>query len=78
MFDNLKKLDRPWEAVDRELASRMASYWVSFIQSGDPNADGLPPWPSDREHVMRLGPAPRAEVLPAPAARQVLSPAFAP
>jgi para-nitrobenzyl esterase len=43
MFDNLAKLDRPWEPLDRELSSLMASYWVNFIRAGDPNAAGLPP-----------------------------------
>jgi para-nitrobenzyl esterase len=64
VFDNLSKLDRPWEDVDRQLSRTMASYWVNFIRSGNPNGDGLPEWPSDRERVMRLGAQVRAEVLP--------------
>ena len=76
MFDNLAKLDRPWEPVDRELSNLMASYWVNFIRSGDPNGERLPPWPSDRDRVMRLGPGPRAEVLPDPVTAQLLGKAF--
>ena len=76
VFDNLAKLKRPWEPVDHELANRMASYWVNFIRIGDPNGDRLPPWPSDREHVLRLGPEPRAEILPEPAIASVLLEAF--
>jgi para-nitrobenzyl esterase len=76
MFDNLARLNRPWEPVDRELAQRMASYWVNFVRVGDPNGDRLPPWPSDREHVLRLGPEPRAEILPEPAVASVLLEAF--
>jgi para-nitrobenzyl esterase len=23
----------------------MASYWTNFVKGGDPNGEGLPPWP---------------------------------
>lgn len=29
---------------DREVASRMRSYWINFARSGDPNGPGLPRW----------------------------------
>jgi para-nitrobenzyl esterase len=61
-FDNLSKLNRPWESADHQLADRMASYWVNFITRGDPNGPGLPEWPSDGEHILRLGVDPRAEL----------------
>jgi para-nitrobenzyl esterase len=77
MFDNLARLSRPWEPVDHELANRMASYWVNFIRVGDPNGDRLPPWPADSERVLRLGPEPRAELMPDPAVASVLLEAFA-
>jgi para-nitrobenzyl esterase len=76
VFDNLAKLARPWEPLDRELSQLMASYWVNFVSRGDPNAPGLPEWPSDRERVMRLGAAPHAEVMPEPALLQVLASGF--
>jgi para-nitrobenzyl esterase len=43
---SLDRLDRPWEAVDRELADAVSSYWVAFATSGDPNAPALPEWPA--------------------------------
>jgi len=46
IFDNLKLLDQPWEAVDRQLADAMSSYWVNFATWGDPNGEGLPTWPA--------------------------------
>jgi para-nitrobenzyl esterase len=77
MFDNLDKLDRPWDTIDRALSELMASYWVNFIARGDPNAPGLPDWPRDPVQVMRLGARPRAEALPEEPAASVLLKAFA-
>ena len=36
---------RPWKKWDFELADTMSSYWANFIKTGDPNGEGLPPWP---------------------------------
>jgi len=73
VFDNLSKMNRPWQDADRVLADRMASYWVNFIMRGDPNGPGLPEWPSDSEHILRLGVEPRADVaLPADKAAVLL------
>ena len=44
IFDNLRVLDRPWEAVDHTVADRMSMYWVNFAKTGDPNGDGLATW----------------------------------
>jgi para-nitrobenzyl esterase len=58
IFRNFKKLDRPWTAVDTMVSEMLSSYWVNFINTGDPNESGLPEWrvfdPNDRS-VMRLG-----------------------
>jgi para-nitrobenzyl esterase len=58
VFNNLTLLDRPWSAVDRQLADAVSSYWVNFATRGDPNGNGLPHWPTYRDApraVMRLG-----------------------
>jgi para-nitrobenzyl esterase len=75
-FDNLALLQRPWEATDRQLAALMASYWTNFMRGGDPNGEGLPPWPADREQVMRLGATPRAEPMPEADVSGWMAPAF--
>ncbi len=46
-FDNLKKgrSRTPGTPADEALADTMSAYWVSFAKDGDPNEEGLPPWP---------------------------------
>jgi para-nitrobenzyl esterase len=38
-----RRLDR--EEGDRRLSDMMQRYWLAFAATGDPNAEGLPPWP---------------------------------
>ncbi|MDG4782398.1 carboxylesterase family protein [Micromonospora sp. WMMD961] len=52
--------------ADYRLRDQMSAYWVSFVRTGDPNAPGLPAWPTVEQapdHVMefagRSGMAPR-------------------
>jgi para-nitrobenzyl esterase len=56
MWDNLDTRAWPWERADRQLAQIMASAWVRFAESGDPNGGGLAPWPA-------LGAAPAPSVM---------------
>lgn len=58
VFNNLDKRDWPWTKADRTLAHHLASYWINFARSGDPNGPDLPRWPTYQEApglVMELG-----------------------
>jgi para-nitrobenzyl esterase len=48
VFDNLHAF--PWLVTqdDRDIAALASSYWLNFVKNGDPNAPGLPHWPSYR------------------------------
>ncbi len=60
-FDNLNRLDRPYEQVDHEIAHEMSSYLANFVKTGNPNSDRLPGWaefqPSSKP-IMELGESP--------------------
>ncbi len=65
-YDNLKFLNRPWEAVDQPLATTISTYWTNFAKTGNPNGAGLPVWPvytSKNNEVMILGEKPAAQPL---------------
>ena len=65
VFDNLGKspfpyANRAYDDTDRQLSKQMASYWVNFAKTGNPNGDGLPPWPAykrDQDEVLEFGDA---------------------
>lgn len=43
-YGNLEKCWRPFGKEDRELSDRMMTYFVNFIKTGNPNAEGLEEW----------------------------------
>jgi len=68
VFGNLGKspfpyANRAYDETDRRLSTQMASYWVNFAKTGNPNGDGLPVWPAytrERDEVLELGDTVRA------------------
>ncbi|MBQ5995865.1 MAG: carboxylesterase family protein [Clostridia bacterium] len=43
-YGNLGSHADLYDETDRELSRIMQQYWINFIKSGDPNAEGLPKW----------------------------------
>ncbi len=44
-FNTLASKQAPWQAEDVAVAEIMATAFANFIKTGDPNGDGVPPWP---------------------------------
>ena len=63
VFYNQHLIDRPWEEIDHKLARMMSNYWVNFINSGDPNGEGLPAWSSETEMIMHFDENPKSETI---------------
>ena len=63
VFDNFgvsesPHADRAWDDTDRELSNVLASYWVNFAATGDPNGEELPEWPAfdaNADEVLEIG-----------------------
>ena len=46
VFDHLDQEPWRWSTADRKVAEEISTYWVNFARSGNPNGQGLPPWPA--------------------------------
>ena len=60
VFETLKLAheDIPWADDDFKVSEVMATYWINFIKSGDPNGNGLPNWPPIQRQGRLLDHAP--------------------
>jgi para-nitrobenzyl esterase len=50
--------NRDYGGIDREMSNTLASYWVNFAATGDPNGPGLPEWPAfntDADEALEFG-----------------------
>jgi para-nitrobenzyl esterase len=68
VFNNIHKVDRPWEPVDDQVSDAVSSYWVNFAATGEPGGKGLTEWPAfnDGSHTTmelgaKMGPMPIAD-----------------
>ena len=63
VFDNFgvstsPHANRDYDDTDRELSNTLASYWVNFAETGNPNGAGLPEWPvfdRDADEALEIG-----------------------
>jgi hypothetical protein len=54
VFDNMSGDDAQFDAIDRAVSGAMATAWVQFAKSGNPNSGTLPQWPAYRSPDYRL------------------------
>ena len=54
VFGTQQTVDRPWEAIDRQLSDVMSAYWVRFAATGNPNGPDLPEWPAYDEQSRQV------------------------
>jgi carboxylesterase 2 len=54
---NLYSSNNPWKTEAYEIASKMNSYWINFIKTGNPNGKELTTWKASDETPLtqRLG-----------------------
>lgn len=63
VFGALKQTGRVFTAADHEVSRQLQAYWISFMKTGDPNADDLNYWPkvgNSAGLIMGLGDHPGA------------------
>ncbi len=63
----LRNWNRPFEKIDRELEEKMATYWVNFVKTGNPNGASLVEWPlfdPKNPYVLELGNEVKPRMIP--------------
>jgi para-nitrobenzyl esterase len=46
VFGALDSKKADWQLEDRKTSDTMAGYFARFIKTGDPNGEGIEPWPA--------------------------------
>ena len=63
----LRKWNRPFEKIDFDLESKMSTFWVNFVKTGNPNGDLLEYWPifdTSNPKVLELGNEIKSRTIP--------------
>ena len=77
VFGNVRRTNIDWAPHDHVVSDVVSRYWASFAADGDPNGEGLQPWPRftmDSQTTMVIG----DEIRAAPHPRSYMLGAFAP
>ena len=63
VFGALESRQLAWRDVDRQVADMMVQLWTSFARTGQPAADGVPPWPAwgESRQLLRIAAEPTVE-----------------
>lgn len=74
LYGNIPSDSSLYDAGDRALSRIMKQYYLNFIRCGDPNGDGLPPWPAGTgsNQVLALGNEVKMEAAPYLALYEIL------
>jgi len=46
VFGTFASLGNPSNDIDERVSATMEQYWTNFAKTGNPNGQGLPPWPA--------------------------------
>jgi para-nitrobenzyl esterase len=79
VFQHLNPNNAQITKADLDISDAMSTYWVNFAKRGDPNVEGVPPWPvfsSSNAQVMYFNKTPHPGPVPSADALKVLDSYF--
>ncbi len=79
VFQTLDASNPQTTESDMAISEAMATYWTNFAKTGDPNAEGMPEWPTfsdETPDVMYFGPTPHVGPVPSLESLKILDAYF--
>lgn len=53
-YGNIPASSKLFDENDRKLSKQMSSFWLNFAKTGNPNGNGLPDWPINKNSITLL------------------------